>query len=99
MGGKVMSIDWDSFERELDGIIAESADRTDEKLAGRISSITRMTDEEVQELFPEPADVKKLSELMRIVKSAEEKNTKINNIVSNAEKFGPIILALLSKFA
>ena len=94
-----MAIDWDKFEEELDTIIEESAAATDEKLASKMSSITRMTDEEVQELFPEPADVKKLTELMRIVKSAEERNTKITNIVSNADKFGGIILTLLAKFA
>jgi hypothetical protein len=58
-----------------------------------------MTDEEVQELFPDPADVKKLAKLMKIVQSAEARNTKINNIVSNAEEFGGIILTLLAKFA
>ena len=93
-----MPIDWEKFDRELPSIIEDSAEETDQRLASRISSITRMTDDEVQELFPEPADVKKLSELMRIVKSAEERNTKINNIVSNAEKFAGVILTLLTKF-
>lgn len=93
-----MAIDWDKFEEELDIIIEESAAATDEKLASKISSITRMTDEEVQELFPEPADVKKLAELMKIVKSAEERNTNVTNIVSSAEKFGSVILTLLTKF-
>jgi len=94
-----MPINWDEFDNEIDSIIESSAKATDEKLASRISSITRMTDEEVQELFPDPADVKKLTELMKIVKSADERNTKINNIVSNTEKFGGIVLTLLEKFA
>jgi len=93
-----MPIDWEKFDRELPSIIEDSAEKTDQRLASRISSITRMTDDEVQELFPEPADVKKLSNLMRIVKSAEERNTKINNIVSNAEEFAGVILTLLTKF-
>jgi len=93
-----MPIDWEKFDRELPSIIEDSAEKTDQQLASRISSITRMTDDEVQELFPEPADVKKLSNLMRIVKSAEERNTKINNIVSNAEEFAGVILTLLTKF-
>ena len=57
------------------------------------------TDEEVKELFPKPADTKKLAELMKIVKSAEDRNTKINNIVANAEEFGGVVLTLLGKFA
>ena len=94
-----MSINWDEFDEEIDSIIESSAEATDEKLASKISSITRMTDDEVQELFPDPADVKKLADLMKIIKSAEERNTKLNNIVSNAEKFGGIVLTLLEKFA
>ena len=94
-----MPVDWDAFDREIDSIIDEAADATDARLASRISSITRMTDDEVQELFPDPTDVKKLTELMKIVKSAEDRNTKVNNIVVNAEKFGGIVLSLLEKFA
>ena len=94
-----MPIDWDQFDNDIDVIIEESANNTDERLASRISSITRMTDEEVKELFPDPADVKKLVELMKVVKSAEDRNTKINRIVTDAEKFGGIVLSLLSKFA
>lgn len=93
-----MPINWEKFNREIDEIVETSAASTDERLASKISSITRMTDEEVQELFPEPSDVKKLTELMKMVKSAEDRNTKINNIVFNAEKFSGIILTLLSKY-
>ena len=93
-----MPIDWEEFDSTVNSAIKNSAEKTDQQLASRISSITRMTDDEVQELFPKPADVKKLWELMRIVKSADEQNTKINNIVSNAEEFAGVILTLLTKF-
>jgi hypothetical protein len=93
-----MPVNWDEFDGEIDSIIEESADATDDRLASRISSITRMTDEEVQELFPNPADAKKLTELMKIVKSSEDRNNKINRIVSNAEEFGGIVLTILQKF-
>lgn len=93
-----MPINWDEFDSNLDDDIQQSADETDQKLASRISSITKMTDTEVQELFPKPADVKKLAELMKVVKSSEDRNTKINNIVANAEKFGGVVLTLLNKF-
>jgi hypothetical protein len=94
-----MPVNWDELDGEIDSIIDEAAGATDQRLASRISSITRMTDDEVQELFPDPADVKKLSELMRIVKSSEDRNKKINRIVSNAEDFGGVVLSLLQKFA
>lgn len=94
-----MPINWDEFDIEIDSIIDESAGATDDRLASRISSITRMTDEEVQELFPNPADVKKLTELMKIVKSSDDRNIKINRIVSNSEEFGGVVLSLLQKLA
>ncbi|MCK8121493.1 MAG: hypothetical protein AAF510_11345 [Pseudomonadota bacterium] len=94
-----MTINWDEFDSEIDLIIENSAEATDEKLASSISSITRMTDEEVKELFPSPADVKKLTELMKIVKSSQNRNEKINNIVAKSEELGGVILSLLQKFA
>lgn len=94
-----MTINWDKFDSEIDLIIENSAEATDEKLASSISSITRMTDEEVKELFPSPADVKKLTELMKIVKSSQNRNEKINNIVAKSEELGGVILSLLQKFA
>lgn len=95
----MMAINWDEFDTEIDDIIRDSANDTDAKLASKLSSITRMTDDEVKELFPEPADVKKLAELMRVVKSSEDRNNRVNKIVASAEEFGDVILTLLAKFA
>ena len=83
---------------DLDAIIDDAAQKTDEKLAGQISSLTRMTDEEIQEFFPKAADAKKLVELMQIVKSAEDRNVKVNNIAANSEKFAGVVVTLLGKF-
>jgi len=94
-----MAIDWDKIDAEVDGIIEQAANATDEKLASKISSVTRLTDEEIMELFPKPADVKKLKELMKVVKSAEDRNTKVNNIVANVEDFAGIIITILGKLA
>lgn len=93
-----MPVDWDKFDNDLNSIIDNAATATDEKLASRVSSLTRMTDEEVQELFPEPADVKRLAQLMKVVKSSEDRNTKVNNIIANTQEFSGVILTLLSKF-
>lgn len=90
---------WDKLEKDLDSILDDAADKTDKKLAGQISSLTRMTDEEVQKWFPRKADAKKLAKLMKIVKSSENRNTKINRIVENSEELAGIVLTLLEKFA
>lgn len=94
-----MPINWTELDNVINEAINSGAAATDAKLASQISSITRMTDDEVKELFPAPADAQKLADLMKIIKSAEERNTKITQIVSNAEKFGGIVLTLLEKFA
>ena len=90
---------WDELEKDLDSILDEAADKTDQKLAGQISSLTRMTDEEVQKWFPKKADDKKLAKLMKIVKSSENIKNKINRIVENSEELAGIVLTLLEKFA
>ena len=91
-----MPVNWDDLD--VDSIADDEAKETDRELASQISSLTRMTDEEVQELFPNPADVKKLTALMKIVKSAEERNTKINNISADVKEFAGIVITLLDKF-
>ncbi len=93
-----MPIDWDNFESDLNDAIDDSVTITDAKLAAKVSSVTRMTDEEISEFFPEPADLQRLTKLMKIVKSAEDQNTKVNKIVENTEEFADIIVTLLNKF-
>ena len=93
-----MPIDWNKVESDIDDAIEIAGDQTDEQLASKISSLTRLTDEEISELFPKPADVEKLKRLLKVVKSAEERNNKINAIVNNIEDFGGVIVPLLEKF-
>ena len=93
-----MPIDWDNFNNHVDTAINNAVKKTDDQLAGKIASETRMTSDEVKELFPDPADVKKLGELMKIVKSSEDRNNKITSIVSNAQNFGGVLLTLVNKF-
>jgi len=94
-----MSTQEDQFKDQLDVIIDSSADATDTKLASKITSLTTKSEAEINELFPESADVKKLLALMEIVKSSESRNDKINKIVANAQEFGGVVLTLLGKFA
>jgi len=82
-----MAIDWDQFDIDVDQAAERSADATDEILASKVSSLTSMTDTEV----------KALGKLLKIVQSAENRNTKINQIISNAEAFSGVVLALTKK--
>ena len=90
--------DWKTLDTEIDAIVEKAAKATDKKLASKMSSVMRLTDDEIIELFPDPADVKKLKDLIIAVKSAEDRNTKINNIIANIDDFSGIIVTLLGKF-
>ena len=94
-----MAIDWDKFQTNVDVAVIGGSTKTDAKLAGLISSVTRLTDDEIKRLFPDPADVKKLAELLEIVKKAGDKNNKINQIVANIGDFAGIVVTLLGKLA
>ncbi|HEX2494879.1 MAG TPA: hypothetical protein VHK24_13995 [Steroidobacter sp.] len=94
-----MSIDWGKFQDDVDAAVKNAGANTDAKLASKISGISRLTEDEIRQLFPESADAKKLAELMEIVRSAGQQHEKINRIVGNAESFGKVIFTLLAKFA
>jgi hypothetical protein len=91
-----MPTNWSDLD--FDDIAARAAKKTDDELASKISSLSKMNDDEVKKLFPESADIAKLVKLMNIVKSAESRNTKINNIKNNLEEVGGVILTILDKF-
>ena len=91
-----MPANWSDLD--FDDIAARAAKKTDDELASKISSLTKMNDDEVKKLFPESADIAKLVKLMNIVKTAESRNTKINNIKNNLEEVGGVILTILDKF-
>lgn len=93
-----MTIDWDQFDTAVGDAADRSANTTDDILASKISSLTTMTDAEVKELLPEPADVEALGKLLKIVHLATNRNTKVNQIAANAEEFAGVVLALAKKF-
>ena len=92
-------IDWEAFDREVDEALDRAEARTDDRLASRVSSLTRLTDEEVKLLFPTPADVEKLKSLMKIVKAAETRNQRLKKLMDNIENLGGTVLTILERFA
>lgn len=78
-------------------IAAEARQKTARDLAGDISSLTTMTDREINELFPTPGDKQRLAELMEIVNGTGSCNDKINGIVDNIEDLAGAILKVVAK--
>ena len=92
-----MAIDWSNVETHADADLNGVKDRTDAKLASKVSSITRMTDEEILELFPEPADAKRLATLMQIVLSSDNQNRKVDQLIGNIQDLAGTVITLLGK--
>lgn len=89
-----MPIHWDAIEKALD----RAADQTDEAIDSKISSLTRMTDAEVQELFPSLDEKRRMAKLMSIVKSAATENEKKDRLAENIQTLGGAVIKLLARF-
>lgn len=87
-----MALDWSGVD--IDGAINRAADATDRQLASQISSITRLTDEEVAELCPEPADAKALQNALEILGAATDYNSKVARIMNGGEKLVKMAIKL-----
>lgn len=94
-----MPINWDQVEADVDKALDDAQKRTNDKLAGQISSLTRLTDDEIKKLFPTPADVEQLVDLMKIVRSADERNKKLNRLMKNIDSVAGAVLTLVEKLA
>lgn len=94
---KTTEIDWEEFGKTVKEASANAIEKTNRQLADDMSSLVSLTQSEVQDIFPEKSDKEDFSELMKIVKSHTSQNQKITAIVQNSEKFGKVMISLLSK--
>lgn len=88
-----MPIDWTDVDVSLD----RAKRKTDDELAGKVSSLTRLRDDEVKELFPTQGDVEKLKRLMSIVQSSAADQRKQNELAANIQDLGGIVLKLIER--
>lgn len=82
--------DWDKISDQA----SEEADR---KVGDEILGKIKMDQDKINELFPDTGDQQKFSELMEIVKSADDQNKKVNKIKDRIEDFSGTIVTLLDK--
>jgi len=88
-----MAFDWDAIDLEIE----EAADETDAQLASQISSLTRMMDEEIQRLFPNTTDKKKLVKLIQIVNQSTDENQRTARLIDNIQELAGTAIKLLAK--
>ena len=82
---------------DFDSLLDEAENLTNAQIGERISSLTRLTAEDINTLCPKKADKQALAELMSIVNSAASENTMKKQLVSNIERFSGLILKILAK--
>jgi hypothetical protein len=83
----------DSFTDILDA--ADSL--TQAELKNRISSLTRLSEADIQSICPEKQDKVALAKLLQIVNGAVSDNAKKKQLAENLEQFGVILLRILAK--
>ncbi|MBI5749604.1 MAG: hypothetical protein HZA00_10815 [Nitrospinae bacterium] len=88
-----MTIDAKKWEE----ILREAGQETDDEFASKISSLTRLTDDEIKAITPNPGDKEKLAELMKIVSDATRNNIQKADAIRNTKGLAEIAVALLGK--
>ena len=82
---------------DMKSIAKRAGKKTDEDLAAKILDLRAPTEEEIKSFFPTKTDREAVTELLKIVKSAEDRNTKITRIMENSEKFVGVMTKLVGK--
>jgi len=75
----------------------KASEKTKEEFADVISSLTILTSNEVQKLFPEEIDRKELEEFFKIINEDIDDKLKKLKLVNNIEKVGGTILKIGKK--
>lgn len=72
-----------------------AANATNEKYSSEISSLCRLKDEEINQLFPERADKDRLLELLKVVNATTDENEKVAKLKENIENLAGTVIKLL----
>lgn len=78
------------------GILASAA--TKEEFGDKLSSYTSLTSKEIEDLFPVKSDREELLELIKIVNSSADENTKKAELVGKIGKVSGAVIKIGKKF-
>jgi hypothetical protein len=82
----------------FEDILKKSAEKTDNEFVSDISSLTSLTDDEINLLFPQRADQEILLKLLTIVQGATDENNKIVALKTNIEELAGTAVRLIKYF-
>jgi hypothetical protein len=71
--------------------------QTDDTFASKVSSLTRLTDDEIKEITPTSLDKEKLTTLLGIVADATKSNNEKAEAIKSINGFADIAIPLLLK--
>lgn len=92
-------IDWAQFSKAAANDAANAAAQTDDQLAGRIASVSRLSVDEVKALFPAKGDAANVAKLLAIVKGATSQNDKIAQLKANIDQLAGVMVTLIGHLA
>ena len=78
---------------------AAAATATDEQYASQISSLCRLRDDEIHNLFPKREDKIALLDLLNVVKTATDENEQVVKLRDNIDRFAGIVVKLVKTLA
>jgi hypothetical protein len=90
MGG-MMPSRRERFER----ISREAREQTNRALADEISSLTFLTEEEVERILPRKVDKERFGDLMAIVPAHTDDNTKVASLREKLDEVGVVLVKVL----
>jgi hypothetical protein len=89
--GETMSSRKERFKK----ISAEARAETNASLASEISSLTRLSEEDIRRLLPRKADKERFGTLMAIVADATDDNAKVAALKENLDEVGGVLVRIL----
>ena len=76
-------------------ISREAADHTNQVLRGEISSLTVLTEQDVDRVLPRKIDKERFGALMAIVGAGTDDNTKVARLKENFDEVGQVLVRIL----
>lgn len=76
-------------------ISAEAREATNQALAEEISSLTRLSEQDIERLLPRKADKERFGTLMAIVTGATDDNDKVASLRENLDEVGSVLVKIL----
>lgn len=80
-------------------ILDKSAEKTNAELAAEISSLTSLTDSQINSIAPVRGDQENLLRLLEIVKSATDENNKVKQLKDNIGDLAGAVIRVLKVLA